>query len=84
MVVLKYIHGWPFCGGFEIVPEKVGAGLRLVGENTLNTSLYLILKRLLLIIKASFSKLWLVLFISGVFFKFHLTVGVEKKTILVS
>jgi hypothetical protein len=26
------VHGWPFCGGFEIVPEKVRAGLRPVGE----------------------------------------------------
>jgi hypothetical protein len=26
------VHGWPFCGGIEIVPEKVGAGLRPVGE----------------------------------------------------
>jgi hypothetical protein len=30
------VHGWLFCGGFEIVPEKVGAGLRPVGEITMH------------------------------------------------
>jgi hypothetical protein len=30
------VHGWPFCGGFEIVPEKVGAGLPPVGEITMH------------------------------------------------
>jgi hypothetical protein len=30
------VHGWPFCGEFEIVPEKIGAGLRPIGEITMH------------------------------------------------
>jgi hypothetical protein len=30
------VHGWLFCGGFEIIPEKVGAGLRPLGEITMH------------------------------------------------
>jgi hypothetical protein len=28
------VHGRPYCGGIEIVPVKVGAGLRPIGEIT--------------------------------------------------